>query len=66
VAILPDVASGFTESVMEIDYVRLYQEAIASAPKVGLEEVQIYPNPLKTRFDDNNYRGFVRCESNIL
>ena len=47
VAILPNVTSGFTESAMEIDYVRVYQEGTAAVPKVGLEEVQVYPNPLK-------------------
>jgi beta-glucanase (GH16 family) len=47
VAILPDITSGFTESAMEIDYVRIYQESTASAPKVGLEEIRVYPNPLE-------------------
>tara|TARA_B110000093_G_scaffold7096_1_gene6762 strand:- start:2629 stop:2925 length:297 start_codon:yes stop_codon:yes gene_type:complete len=32
---------------MEIDYVRVYQEGTASVPEIGLDEVQVYPNPLK-------------------
>jgi beta-glucanase (GH16 family) len=47
IAIQPSIAGSFTQSAMEIDYVRVYQEATASVPEVGLEEVQVYPNPLR-------------------
>lgn len=47
IAIQPSIAGSFTQSAMEIDYVRVYQEGTASVPEVGLEEVQVYPNPLR-------------------
>ena len=47
IAIEPGVSGSFTQSAMEIDYVRVYQEGTAAVPKVGFEEVQVYPNPLK-------------------
>tara|TARA_B110000902_G_scaffold242235_1_gene293401 strand:- start:1287 stop:2894 length:1608 start_codon:yes stop_codon:yes gene_type:complete len=47
VAILPNVTSSFTESAMEIDYVRVYQEATASISDVFLsEKVKLIPNPI--------------------
>lgn len=51
VAILPNIASTFTESAMEIDYVRVYQEsATASVEDINnLENVEIYPNPIKDK-----------------
>lgn len=51
VAILPNIASTFTESAMEIDYVRVYQEsATASIEGINnLNNVEIYPNPIKDK-----------------
>lgn len=47
VAILPNIASNFTESAMEIDYVRVYQEATASVFDIdNLTDVRVYPNPV--------------------
>jgi len=46
-AIQSSIAGSFTQSAMEIDYVRVYQEGTASVPEIGLDEVQVYPNPLK-------------------
>lgn len=48
VAILPEIASNFTESAMEIDYVRVYQEATASVFEIdNLMDVAVFPNPVK-------------------
>ena len=46
VAILPNIDANFTESAMEVDYIRIYQES----PLTDLEEVstnpaKVYPNP---------------------
>ncbi|WP_339662850.1 family 16 glycosylhydrolase [uncultured Polaribacter sp.] len=50
VAILPDIASNFTESAMEIDYVRVYQEATASVFEIdNLTDVTVYPNPVNDK-----------------
>jgi beta-glucanase (GH16 family) len=47
VAILPTITSNFTESAMEIDYVRVYQESTASLFTVdNLIDVTVYPNPV--------------------
>lgn len=47
VAILPEIDPTFTESSMEIDYVRVYQETILSTPDTEGNVVLTYPNPVK-------------------
>ena len=49
VAILPSISAAFTESAMEIDYVRVYQEgttAVAEAQNATVRPV-FYPNPVR-------------------
>jgi beta-glucanase (GH16 family) len=47
VAILPEIAASFTESAMQIDYVRVYQEAILGVDEVSVkEQIKAYPNPV--------------------
>jgi len=47
VAILPNIAANFTESAMEIDYIRIYQESVASVSKnKSLLNVKLFPNPV--------------------
>ena len=46
VAILPTVTSSFSQSAMEIDYVRVYQEATASSASFNSQELKIHPNPI--------------------
>ena len=47
VAILPViVGTGFTESAMEIDYVRVYQESVLSVSDLVYNEAKIFPNPV--------------------
>lgn len=48
VAILPNIASNFTESAMEIDYVRVYQTNPLSIDKKVLNDLKVYPNPSHT------------------
>lgn len=60
VAILPNIATGFTESAMEVDYVRVYQESEATASISEIDNllgVTLFPNPvnndLNIRFSSN-------------
>ncbi len=47
VAILPSiVGTGFTESAMEIDYVRVYQESALSVSDLNKNDIKIFPNPV--------------------
>ncbi|MGY8910861.1 MAG: family 16 glycosylhydrolase [Flavobacteriales bacterium] len=52
VAILPNITAGFTESAMEVDYVRIYQESTASVSKNdNLLEVTLFPNPVNNELN---------------
>ena len=52
VAILPNITAGFTESAMEVDYVRIYQESTASVSKNdNLLEVTLVPNPVNNELN---------------
>jgi beta-glucanase (GH16 family) len=52
VAILPTITNSFTESAMEVDYIRVYQESTASVSENGnLLKVKLFPNPVS---DDLN------------
>ena len=49
IAVLPSVASDFDSSIMEIDYVRVYQEGETNEVKKGsMGEIKLYPNPVRT------------------
>lgn len=46
-AIQPSITSGFTQSIMEIDYVRIYQESTLSNPQlVENKKIRAFPNPV--------------------
>ncbi len=49
VAILPNIAANFTESAMEVDYVRVYQESTTATNDIDnqVEEPTFYPNPVE-------------------
>ena len=48
VAILPGIASSFTSSSMEVDYVRVYQEGVVSdITETETKLSVVYPNPAK-------------------
>ena len=52
VAILPNINAGFTESAMEVDYVRIYQESTASVSKNdNFLEVTLFPNPVNNELN---------------
>jgi beta-glucanase (GH16 family) len=50
VAIQPSITTtNFTESSLEVDYIRVYQESTMSQEEVSkLEQIKLYPNPAKT------------------
>lgn len=48
VAILPNIDANFTESAMEVDYVRVYQASNSlstSDNNVNISDIKLYPNP---------------------
>lgn len=48
VAILPIInGTGFTQSNMEVDYIRVYQEENLSINNQTISEVKTYPNPVR-------------------
>ncbi|MFW5725536.1 MAG: family 16 glycosylhydrolase [Bacteroidota bacterium] len=49
IAILPGIDPNFTESAMEIDYVRVYQESTTNAAETQLRQnLAVSPNPVTT------------------
>jgi beta-glucanase (GH16 family) len=65
IAIKPGIASSFTSSKMEIDYVRVYQEATASFTSSSLEEIKIYPNPINDKLTIKTPNLFVGAKAVI-
>ena len=67
VAMLPNVTGSFTESAMEIDYVRVYQAASLSTNDNTVEEkeITIFPNPVDNQLQiqfanfSNTYQGTI-------
>ena len=49
VAILPIInGTGFTQSAMEVDYIRVYQaDALSTTDNQTANQVKVYPNPVK-------------------
>ena len=65
VAILPTVTSSFSQSAMEIDYVRVYQESTASSASFNSEELKIYPNPINDTLTLKTQDEFVGAKGII-
>ncbi len=47
IAIQPEIDASFTQSAMEIDYVRVYQEPTSSIAQWESEELTTFPNPVE-------------------
>ena len=61
VAMLPNVTGSFTESAMEIDYVRVYQESSLSTNDNTVEEkeITIFPNPVDNQLEIQDRKSVV-------
>lgn len=54
IAILPNIASSFTQSALEMDYIRVYQEGNgASIENEKFNKISFYPNPFSDRLTIN-------------
>jgi len=67
IAIQPSIAANFTESAMEIDYVRVYQETPLNAPEFRKNAVRVFPNPaqqeIQVTFDEEVHSRTVELYS---
>lgn len=67
VAMLPEVTGSFSESAMEIDYVRVYQASSLSTDNNTINEkkIKIFPNPVSNQLEiqfanfTENYQGTI-------
>ena len=41
----PNVEANFTESAMEVDYIRIYQDQTTDINELEKESITVYPNP---------------------
>jgi beta-glucanase (GH16 family) len=54
IAIQPSIEQSFTQSAMEIDYVRVYQESVlAVSEEANSNKIKFYPNPVKNKLNIN-------------
>jgi beta-glucanase (GH16 family) len=61
IAIDPNVAANFTQSTMEIDYVRVYQESASAIFEAENKDKIYYPNPAKEEL--NLHLGKVNVQN---
>ena len=47
IAIESDIDASFTESAMEIDYIRVYQESALSIDQTEIDKPLLFPNPVE-------------------
>lgn len=47
IAIESDIDASFTESAMEIDYIRVYQESALSIDQTEIDKLLLFPNPVQ-------------------
>ncbi|MDP5092781.1 MAG: T9SS type A sorting domain-containing protein, partial [Polaribacter sp.] len=67
VAILPNITASFSESAMEIDYVRVYQASSLSTNDntIDEKEITIFPNPVDNQLQiqfanfSDTYQGTI-------
>jgi beta-glucanase (GH16 family) len=62
VAILPNIDLNFTESAMEIDYVRVYQTNTLSVAENMLNDLKVYPNPTTTEINISSKLNLDKIE----
>lgn len=50
IAIQPSVTTGFVQSAMEVDYVRIYQQGALETPKeINESKIALFPNPVSDK-----------------
>lgn len=59
------IPSNFNESIMEIDYVRVYEESSLSSQNSNMEEMLIYPNPTDNDISVKVPRNLIGTTLNI-
>ena len=59
------IPSNFNESIMEIDYVRVYEESSLSSQNSNMEEMLIYPNPTDNNISIKVPRNLIGTTLNI-
>ena len=59
------IPSNFNESIMEIDYVRVYEESSLSSQNSNMEEMLIYPNPTDNNISVKVPRNLIGTTLNI-
>ena len=59
------IPSNFTESIMEIDFVRVYEESSLSSQNSNMEEMLIYPNPTDNNISVKVPRNLIGTTLNI-
>jgi beta-glucanase (GH16 family) len=62
VAILPNIALNFTESAMEIDYVRVYQSNPLSISENIFNDIKVYPNPASAEINISSQLNIDKVE----
>lgn len=65
IAIEPGVSNTFSQSTMEIDYVRVYQESTASSLRSRANEIKIYPNPINDKFTIKTPSTFIGAKGTM-
>jgi len=64
VAILPNIESSFTESTLEVDYVRIYQESTLSSNEIEEKSVvSLYPNPVNDVLQIDTKNGEINIDT---
>jgi len=66
IAIESGIDPGFTQSALEIDYVRLYQEsALSMTDQIFFEGVKLFPNPVKDKLSIQVPSGLLRAKATL-
>ena len=65
IAIEPGISNTFTQSTMEIDYVRVYQQSTASSLSSSIKEIKIYPNFINDTFTIKIPSSFIGAKGTM-
>lgn len=65
IAIEADIDPAFTESAMEIDYVRVYQETALSLEENETNRITLFPNPVEDKLNVRVSNSMVNTKATI-